>query len=113
MDINTIKTDNGWYHINDLKPHGEEEVIIVLERESSEGCTYEFSVCESIYRHSYPQGYFLAENNAWKVRYWRRKEIYPYPTDVVRKEIEECKKRNVNPYKIIAHQKMCGIESIG
>ena len=31
---------------------------------------------------------------------------------VVRREIEECRKHNVNPYKIIEHQKMCGIEVI-
>lgn len=28
---------------------------------------------------------------AWKVRYWRRKELVSYPNGVVRKEIEEYK----------------------
>lgn len=107
-----IKTDNGWYHINDIKPNGEEKVLVILERESRAGCTYDFTVCESIYRNGCPQGYFLDENSAWKVRYWRRKELIPYPNGVVRREIEECKRHNVNPYKIIEHQKMCGIEVV-
>lgn len=105
-----VKTDNGWFHINDIKPNGEEEVIVIVERESCPGCTYDFNICKSIYRSGYPNGYFLVENSAWKVRYWRRKEIYPYPNDVVRKKIEECKKHNVNPYKVIEHQKKCGID---
>ena len=105
-----MKTDNGWYHISDTKPNSEEEVLVILEREGSIGCGYDFTICESIYRNGYPQGYFLKENSAWKVRYWRRKEIYPYPTGVVIKELEECKRCKVDPYKIIEHQKMCGVE---
>ena len=111
MSVN-VETDNGWYHIDNLKPNGEEEVLVILERESSPGCTYDFTVCESIYRNGYPKGYFLKENSAWHVRYWRRKEPIPYPNGVVRREIEECRKHNVNPYQIIEHQKMCGIEVI-
>lgn len=107
-----IKTDNGWYHINDLQPNSEEEVIVILEREGSDGCTYDFTVHESVYRIGYPNNYFLSENDYWHVRYWRRKELIPYPNGVVRKEIEDCKKHNVSPYRIIEHQKMCGIEVV-
>jgi len=106
-----IKTDNGWYDMHNNKPNGEEEVIVILEREGCSGCLYDFNVCESIYRCDYPKGYFLKENDAWKVRYWRRKELHPYPNGVVEKEIAECKKHKVNPYRIIEHQKLCGIES--
>lgn len=106
-----IKTDNGWYNINDLKPNVGEEVIIILERENSVGCTYDFTVCESTYIRGCPD-YFYNESRAWKVRYWRRKELIPYPNGVVKKEIEECKKHKINPYKIIEHQKMCGIEVV-
>lgn len=101
-----IKTDNGWYHINDVKPNNEEEVLVILERESKIGVTYDFTIIESTYR----PGYFLGENDAWKVRYWRRRELIPYPDGVVRREIEECRKYNVNPRRVIEHQKMCGIE---
>ena len=105
-----IRTDNGWFHIDDIKPNSEEEVIVILERESSLGCTYNFDVCESIYRSGYPNGYFLVENETWKVRYWRRKEIYPYPDAVVKREIEECRKHNYSPEEIIGHQRKCGID---
>ena len=105
-----VKTDNGWYHISDIKPNSEEKVIVILEREPSAVCRYDFQICESVYRYGYPQGYFLEENSAWHVKYWRRKEVYPYPSKVMRKEIKECKKYNINPYKIIEHQKMCGVE---
>lgn len=104
------KTDNGWYHISNTEPNSEENVIVILERESSVGCRYDFRICESIYRCGYPRGYFLEENSVWHVKYWRRKEVYPYPSEVVRKEIEECKKNSINPYKIIKHQKICGVE---
>lgn len=59
-----IKTDNGWFHINDIQPNGEEEVIVIVERESSQGCIYDFDVCESIYRSGYPKGRFSVENSA-------------------------------------------------
>ena len=107
-----VKTDNGWYHIDDLKPNSGEKVLVILERESNIGCAYDFYICESIYRHSYPKDYFLEENSVWKVRYWRRKELIPYPNDVVRKEMEKCEKHNVSPHRIIEHQKMCGIEVV-
>ena len=105
-----IKSDNGWLHINDVKPGNEESVIVVLERESCPGCAYDFKVCESIYKFGHPRGYFLCENGSWNVRYWRRKNDYPYPQDVVRKGIEDCKRRMVSPEKIIEHQRKCGIE---
>ena len=105
-----IKTDNGWCDIRNSKPNGEEEVIVILEREGCDGCLYDFNVCKSIYRHGCSKGYFLKENDAWKVRYWRQKELYPYPNGVVEKEIAECKKHKVNPYRIIEHQKLCGID---
>lgn len=105
-----IKTDNGWFDIHYNKPNCEEEVIVILEREGSVGCTYDFNTCESTYRCGYPNDYFLKENDAWKVRYWRRKELYPYPNRIVQKEIEDCKKHNTSPYQIIEHQKLCGIK---
>ena len=105
------KTDNGWFHIDDVKPNSEEEVIVILERESSLGCTYDFNICESTYRCGCCNGYFLKENSVWKVRYWRRKESYPYPDGVVKKEIEECKKYNVSSQKILEHQQKCGIDA--
>lgn len=104
-----IKTDNGWYSIEDIKPNEEEEVIVIIERDSSPGCTYYFSICETIYRNGYPKGYFLVENEVWKVRYWRRKEKYPYPNGIVKREIEECKKHNVSIESIIDYQRSCGI----
>lgn len=101
------------FKIYENKPNNEEEVIIILEREGSSGCTYDFNVCESTYRFGYPSNYFLKENDAWKVRYWRRKELYPYPNGIVQKEIEDCRKHNVSPYQIIEHQKLCGINVEG
>ena len=105
-----VKTDNGWFHIDDVKPNTEEEVIVILERESSPGCTYDFTISESVYRSDYPKGRFSKENSAWKIRYWRRKEVYPYPDAVVKREIEECEKHNVSPRKILEHQQKCGID---
>ena len=104
------QTDNGWYHIKDNTPNAEETVIVILERESSMVGSYDFEICESIYRNGYPNGHFSKENSAWKVRFWRRKEILPYPNAVAKRKIEECRKNNVNPYKIIEHQKKCGID---
>lgn len=101
-----IKTDNGWYHINDIKPNYGENVIVILERESRPGCSYDFDVCKSVYRGDY----FEKETQFWKVRYWRREELIPYPDGVVKTEIEECKKHNTSPYQIIEHQRKCGIE---
>lgn len=106
----SVVTDNGWFNISDTQPDNEESVIVILERESSAGCTYDFTVCESIYRFGYPKGYFINENSSWKVRYWRRKEVYPYPSDVIRKKLEDCKKRNISPQKILEHQRKCGID---
>lgn len=108
-----IKTDNGWYDIYDTKPKNEEEVIVILERDGSYSCTYDFNILESTYRFGYPTNYFLKENDAWKVRYWRRKELYPYPNRIVQKEIEDCKKHNSSPYQIIEYQKMCGVDVDG
>lgn len=108
--MSDVKTYNGWFNVNETQPKGEEEVMIILERESSPGCTYDFVVCESTFRIGYPNNYFLAENERWHAKYWRRKELVPYPYEVVRKEIEQCKKSNVSPQKVIDHQKMCGIE---
>lgn len=101
-----MQTDNGWYHIRDVKPSNNEEVIVILERESSAGVSYTFSICSSAYKG----GVFLAENEFWHVRYWRRKEDYPYPSDVAKKSIEECKKYSINPINIINHQKKFGID---
>ena len=100
-----VKTDNGWFNIEDIKPNANEEVIVILERECSYGCTYSFDVCESIYVN----GQFSGENVVWKVRYWRRKEVYPYPDAIVDKEIQDCKKHGVSFQKIIEHQRKCGI----
>lgn len=102
-----IKTDNGWYHINDIKPNYGENVIVILERESLPGgCSYGFNVRESIYRGDH----FEKENDYWHVRYWKRKELIPYPDGIVKKEIEECNNHNISPYRIIEHQRKCGIE---
>ena len=30
-----VKTDNGWYHIANLKPNSEENVIVILEKSIS------------------------------------------------------------------------------
>lgn len=54
--------------------------------------------------------YFLRENSAWKVRYWRRKEIYPYPDGVAKREIEELRRSKMSPRKILEHQQKCGID---
>lgn len=110
QNCNDVKTDNGWFNIDDITPNSGEEVIVILERESSEGCAYCFRECESLYRYEFPKGRFVVENAAWKVKYWRRREIYPYPNGVVRKEIKECKKHNVSPHKILEHQRKCGVE---
>lgn len=31
MSADNIKTDNGWYHIDDHKPNSEEEVVVIEE----------------------------------------------------------------------------------
>ena len=107
---NQIKTDNGWFHISDVRPKNNEEVLAIFERESMAGCTYDFEEKETIYNSGYPVGHFEGENDYWRVTYWRKKERFPYPSGVVKKEIEECRKHNVSPYKIIEYQRQFGIE---
>lgn len=107
---NQIKTNNGWFHISDVRPKNDEEVVAIFERESMAGCIYNFEEKETIYKNGYPVGYFQGENDYWKVRYWRKKECFPYPSDVVRKRIEECRKRNISPQDIIEYQRQFRIE---
>lgn len=83
------ETDNGWFRIPSKKPSYNEEVVVILERDACCGCSYEYTICKSVYR----DGYFLDENSEWKVRYWRRENIYP--DAIIHKEIEECRKNNV------------------
>ena len=108
--MSDVKTYNGWFNIEEVQPKSEEDVIVILERDSSPGCTYAFIVRESTYRIGYPKNYFLAENERLHVKYWRRKELIPYPDEVVMKEIEDCRSRNVSFQDIINHQHNCGIE---
>ena len=108
---NQIKMDNGWFHISDVRPKNNEEVLAIFERESMAGCTCDFEEKETIYKDRYPVGHFEGENDYWRVTYWRKKERFPYPSGVVKKEIEECRKHNVSPYKIIEYQRQFGIET--
>lgn len=104
-----IKTDNGWFNIKDKQPKNGKKVIVILERNASMGVDYDFHICESIYHRGYPKGYFLKEDG-YKVRYWRKKETYPYPSGVVQREIEDCKKNKISIDSIVNHQKKFGID---
>lgn len=107
-----IKTDNGWFNIKDKQPKDEEKVIVILERKASVGVDYEYNICKSRYRQHCTKGYFLEANSEWKVRYWRKKEEYPYPSGVVKREIEDCKKNKISTDRIINHQKKFGIDVV-
>lgn len=106
-----IKTYNGWYHIKDIQPKCEEEVLVILERKKGVGCSYSPGIQKSIYRYGSNGGYFLAENEAHEVRYWRRKEKYPYPDDIAKKMISELRESNISPQGIIDYQEECGIDT--
>lgn len=108
--MSDIKTYNGWFSIEDTKPNDKEEVVVILERESSMGCTYDYDIRTTYYIAGYPKGQFILENGAWHVKYWRKKEVYPLPDEVVRKEVAECKKHNVSFKHVVEHQRSCGIE---
>lgn len=107
--MSDVKTYNGWFNIEEVQPKSEEEVLVILERESSPECTYAFIVREATYRIGYPDNYFLVENERYHVKYWRRKELIPYPDEIVMKEIKDCKRRNLIFQDIINHQNKCGI----
>lgn len=84
--MSDVKTYNGWFNIEEVQPKSEEDVIVILERDSSPGCTYAFIVREATYRIGYPDNYFLVENERHHVKYWRRKELIPYPDEIVMKK---------------------------
>lgn len=108
-ETNNVKTDNGWYHINDKKPEAGQRVLVVMERQESAGCSYVASIQEALYSVSGCNHYFSGENEFHKVRFWREIVEYPYPNAVVRKEVEQCKKRNMYPL-ILDYQKRLGYE---
>lgn len=109
LETEDVKTDNGWYHIDDKKPDAGQRVLVVMERLENAGCSYLASIQEALYNVSGCSHYFSGENEFHKVRFWRELVEYPYPNDVVKKEVEKCKKHNVYPL-ILDYQKRLGCD---
>ena len=108
---NSVPMYNGWYHIKDLKPNYNEPVMVVYERVTDGFRSYDYGICESRYILDYSKDdHFNVEDEFHIVRYWRPKVIFPYPNEIVKIELEDCKKYNMYPQRIIEHQKKCGIE---
>ena len=103
-------SNNGWFNINEHKPKSGDTCIVILEREASSGCTYMCYIEEDIYQESVPKGYFMKEDKVWHVKYWREKVSYPYPDEVVMKEIKDRIKHNYSIDDVVEYQMKFGIE---
>ena len=110
LEMESTPDDNGWFHIKDKEPPTNTPIMVINERAASEGCTYMYSMEESMYCANASGNKFYCENDFWKVSYWRPKELLPYPDAVVNKEIKYCKEANVYPERILKHQMSCGID---
>lgn len=105
-----IPNNHGWKNINEEQPKENEEVLVIFEREASEGCTYHFQTGYDTYHKYMENGHFPKESEVWHVKYWRKKDTLPFPDAIVLKELESCKQRNVMPNMILNYQKTCGVD---